>query len=328
VEQEYPPSRNSESPEALRPEYREQRGAYGTDPLLAHELDELVSPSSGWPGRLAWVFGLLGFFLAVIAWMCMGLALLTPLTVNQTFLTAVLLGPVVGAVVSLLGLACALLAMRQARAVGSGVAAPMALVWLSTAILIGGLLFGGLVSYPRARLGSFGQAIQAHCARAAQSLQAYGNPPDMSKIEKDPLGLVTTLQSDQAALKDDQAALNALAAPDPAYQPLLDDCRSLTARDMQLTNSLLGDLIALPPDLPAAEKTITQYLADTTHTLAEIQRLGAQLQQQIFAPFQPDQRLDSAYFGSSWLRRATAGIGELRGNGGNDGGRACWLPCA
>ncbi|HEU5367205.1 MAG TPA: hypothetical protein VFU69_02025 [Ktedonobacterales bacterium] len=288
MEQEYPPSRDSESPEAPRAAYQGRRGNPDIDPLLAQELEELASPSSGWSGRLAWVFGLLGFLLAVAAWMAMGLALLTPLTANQTLLTAVLLGPVVGAVVSLLGIACALLATRRARAVGSGVTAPITLVWVSTAILIGGLVFGGLVSYPRAQLGSFGQAIQAHCARFAQSLESsYGNPPDISKIEQDPLGLVATLQRDQAALGDDQAALNALVAPDPAYQPLLNDCRSLAAKDMQVTKTLLSELVALPPDLPAATKTITQYQSDTTRLLTEIQQLGAQLKQQVFAPFQP-----------------------------------------
>ncbi|HEY7357439.1 MAG TPA: hypothetical protein VH590_13265 [Ktedonobacterales bacterium] len=288
MEQEYPPSRDSESLEAQRAAYHGPRREPDIDPLLAQELAELGAPSSGWTGRLAWLFGLLGFFLAAIAWLAMGLALLTPLTINQTLLTLVLLGPVVGAVVSLLGITCALLATRRARAVGFGVAAPITLVWLSTIILIGGLLFGGLVSYPRLRLGSFGQEIQAHCARFAQSLESsYGNPPDMNKIEQDPLGLVATLQRDQAALPGDQAALNALATPDPTYQSLLDDCRSLTAKDIQVTNTLLSELIALPPDVSAATKTITQYQTDTARLLAEIQQLGAQLRQQVFAPFQP-----------------------------------------
>ncbi len=144
-----------------------------------------------------------------------------------------------------------------------------------------------MVSYPRAQLGAFGQAIQTHCARFAQSLEAYGNPPDISQIEQDPLGLVAAVQRDQAALENDQTALNALAAPDPTYQPLLDDCRSLAAIDMQVTKTLLSELVALPPDLPAATKTITQYQSDTTRLLTEIQRLGAQLRQQVFAPFQP-----------------------------------------
>jgi hypothetical protein len=46
-------------------------------------------------------------------------------------------------------------------------------------------------------------------------------------------------------------------------------------------------LIALPPDVSAAAKTIAQYQTDTARLLAEIQRLGAQLRLQVFAPFQP-----------------------------------------
>jgi hypothetical protein len=280
VKKERPHSRDSQSLQALRAEYAERRG---TGPLFA----EYAATPIGWPIWLAWVFGLLGFFLASTAWMFMGLAALTPLTVNQTLLVIVLLGPVIGGVVSLPGLICALLAARRARQVQAGVAAPVTLVWLATLILLGGLLFGGLVSYPHELLGTFGQAVQAHCARFAQSLQPYGDPPDINKLQKDAAGLVTTLQSDQANLRDDQAALNALTTPDPRYQPLLDDCRSLAARDSQVTNDLLGELVSLSPDLTAAQKTITQYQTDTAQTLAEIQQLGAALRQQVFAPFQP-----------------------------------------
>jgi hypothetical protein len=252
-------------------------------------FDEEVSPAIGWPIWLAWVFGLLGFFLAAVAWIFifMGLAVLTPLTVNQMVLTLVLLGPVIGGAASLPGVVCALLATRRARQVQAGVAAPVTLVGLATVILLAGLLFGGLVAYPHQLLGTFGQAIQAHCARVAQSLQQYGNPPSSSALQQDPLGVVATLQNDQNALGDDQAALNALTAPDPKYQPLLDDCRNLAVKDKQVTGTLLGELISLPPDVPAATKTMTQYKTDTSTWLTEIQRLGAALRQQVFAPFQP-----------------------------------------
>jgi hypothetical protein len=253
---------------------------------LSH-LEERFSLSAQWPILLAWGFGLLALILALAAWVFLGLAVLTPLVANQAVLTAVLLGPVIGAASAAPGVACALLATRRAKVSGESPVVPVMLVGLATAVLVGGLLFGGLVSYPRARLGTFGLAIQMHCARFAQSLEPYGNPPEINKLEQDPLELSAKLRGDQADLASDQAALNALHAPDPAYQPLLDDCRSLTKTDMQVTNTLVRELVALPPDVSAAQKTMTQYLADTKNLLAEIQRLGAALQQQVYAPLHP-----------------------------------------
>ncbi len=278
-------SRDSGALRALRAEYAEQRGS-GPLPPYGRSFSE-TPPSIGWPVWLAWGFGLLGFFVTATALIFMGLALLTPLTLNESLLAAVLLGPVVGGAVSLPGLIFALVAARRARNIQTSVAAPVTLVWLATFVFVGGLLFGGLVSYPRARLATFGLVIQAHCARVAQSLQPYGNPPDISKLRANPLGVVTTLRSDQAALGDDQAALNALTAPDPKYQPLLDDCRSLAAQDKQVTSDLLGELVKAPPDLTNAQKTLTQYEAATKTTLAQIQQLGDELRQQVFAPFHP-----------------------------------------
>jgi len=279
VRKERPHSRDSETLKALRAEYAEQRGT-GSLPVQR-------SPSLGWPVWLAWVFGLPGFFLAATAWMFLGLALLTPLAINQTLLTVVLLSPVVGGAVALPGLLGALLATRRGRSLGVGITAPVTLVGLSTAVLIGGLLFGGLVSYPRAQLGTFALTIQDHCARLAQSLQPYGNPPEISKLQQDPLGVVAILRSDEAALPGDEAALNALTTPDPTYQPLLDDCRSLAAKDIQATGQLQSELVALPPNLTAAQKTLAQYQTDTASMLTQIQQLGAALKAQVFAPFQP-----------------------------------------
>jgi hypothetical protein len=286
VKKERPHSRDAQSLRARRADYAEQSspGPLLRDPRpFADEED--APPSVGWPIWLAWVLGLTGFFLAAIAWMAMGLAALTSLTINQTLLTAVLLGPVVGCAVSLPGLICALLAVRRARKTRMNVAESVTVVSLTTAILIGGLLFGGLVSYPRVRLATFGQAIQTHCARFAQSLQQYGNPPDITTLEKNALSVVTTLQSDESALSDDQATLNALKAPDSRYQPLLDDCRNMTAQDILVSSTLLSELVNAHPDVSAAQRTIAQYQANTGAMLAEIQRLGAALQQQIFAPF-------------------------------------------
>ncbi len=282
-------SRNSGHLRALRAEYAERYGGRGTGPLglERRSLYEEASPPIGWPIWFAWFFGLLGFFPAIIAWMFMGLAMLTPLTINQAILIGVLLAPVLGGAFSLLGLVFALGATRRARRIQAGVAAPVTLVWLATAILVGGLLFGGLVAYPRVLLGTFGQAIQAHCARVAQSLQSYGNPPDVGKLEQDPLGVVAILQRDQAALEGDQAALSALAAPVPKYQMLLDDCRSLAVKDVAVTDDLLSELAKRPPDLAAVQERITQYEKDTHAMLTEIQRLGDELRRQVFAPFQP-----------------------------------------
>lgn len=286
MKKERPHSRNDQSLKALRSDYAEQSspGPLLRDPRPFAEEEE-AAPPVGWPIWLAWVLGLTSFFLAAIAWMALGLAALTSLTINQTLLTAVLLGPVVGCAVSLPGLICALLAVRRARKIRMSVAESVTVVSLTTAILIGGLLFGGLVSYPRVRLATFGQTLQAHCARFAQSLQQYGNPPDISTLQKNALNVVTTLHSDETALNDDQTTLNALKTPDPQYQSLLDDCRSLTAQDILVTSTLLGELVNTHPDVSAAQRTIAQYQADTGATLAEIQRLGAALQQQIFAPF-------------------------------------------
>jgi hypothetical protein len=153
--------------------------------------------------------------------------------------------------------------------------------------LIGGLIFGGLVSYPRTQLGTFALAIQHHCARLAQSLQPYGDPPEISKLQRDPLGVVALLRSDETALPGDQVALNTLTTPDPTYQPLLDDCRSLASTDSQVTSKLQSELVALPPDLTAVQKTLTQYQSDTSSMLTQIQQFGAALKAQVFAPFQP-----------------------------------------
>ncbi len=279
-------SRDSQSLEALRATFAEQRGT-GSLPAQRLAFTEDESPPIGWPIWLAWVFGLLALLVTAAAGMFLGLAALTPLAVNQTLLTAVLLGPVVGGAVALPGVVFALLATRRGQTRGARVAAPVTLVGLSTVVLIGGLLFGGLVAYPRYQLGTFGQAIQAHCARFAQSLEVYGNPPDISKIQQDPLGMAALLQRDEAALPGDQSALDALTAPDPKYQPLLDDCRSLTVKDSQSLSSLQSELVSLTPNLTAARMTLTQYQTNTSSMLAQIQQLGAALKAQVYAPFHP-----------------------------------------
>lgn len=280
-----------QSLDALRTEYAEQRGSGSlrlarTSGASRRPFEPESPPSIGWPIWLAAIISLLAFLLAASAWGFMGLAALTPLTISQTVLMLVLLGPVVGGALALAGVVLSLLATWRARLRRAGVAGPVTLVWLATAILVAGLLFGGFVAYPRSTLVTFGTAIQAHCARLAQSLQPYGNPPNVNTLEQHALDVLATLQDDQSKLPGDQQALSALTAPSLTYQPLLDDCRSLVAKDMQTVSALLSKL-GLPPDLTGAQSIVKQYETDTTTTLAEIQRLSNQLMQAIFAPFRP-----------------------------------------
>jgi len=247
---------------------------------------EASTPTVGWPLWLAWVIGLLAFFPAAVAGIAIGLAALTPITLNATLLTVVLLAPVVGGALAVPAVIFALAATGRARRRGAGVAAPVVLVWLTTVVLVAGLLFGGLVAYPRYQLGSFGQVVQAHCARVAQSLQPYQGLT-MAQLSMRVPELLATLQSDSANLPDDLTALRALKVPEPKYQPLLSDCIAIAARDQQLIAVIHGDLI--PPNPGAAQTALQQYQSDTNRTLVEIQQLGDELRQEVFAPFQPGQ---------------------------------------
>ncbi len=280
-----------QSLDALRTEYAEQRGSGSlrlarTSGVYRRPFEPEAPPSIGWPIWLAAIISLLAFLLAASASVFMGLAALTPLTVSQTVLKLVLLGPVVGGALALPGVVLALLATRRARQIEAGVAGPVTLVWLATALLVAGLLFGGFVTAPRSTLATFGSAIQAHCARLAQSLQPYGNPPNVNTLEQHALDVVATLEDDQNQLPGDQQALGSLTAPSPTYQPLLDDCRALATKDEQTVTALLSKL-GVPPDLNGAQAIVKQYESDTRTTLADIQRLGNQLMQTIFTPFQP-----------------------------------------
>jgi hypothetical protein len=248
--------------------------------------DEAPTPALGWPLWLAWFIGLLAFFPTAVAGIALGLAALTSITLNTTLLKMVLLAPLIGGALALPAVIFALVATGRARRRGAGVAAPVTLVWLTTAVLVAGLLFGGLVAYPRYQLGIFGQTIQAHCARVAQSLQPYQGLT-MSQLSMQVPALLATLQTDSANLPDDLTALHALQAPEPKYQRLLDDCIALAARDQRLIDSIHGDLI--PPNPGAAQTALKQYQSDTSRPLAEIQQLGDELRLEVFAPFQPGQ---------------------------------------
>ena len=290
MKKERPHAQDQAALRTLRSQYAEQRSGHITGAMSAQwgVSADMPAPAIGWPLWLAWIIGTLAFFPAAIAGIFIGLAALTPITLNTTLLRVVLLAPVVGAALALPGVIFALMATRRARKINAGVAAPVTLVVLATGVLVAGLLFGGFVAYPRSQLGSFGQVIQAHCARVGQSLQPYlglsasqlANPTLLA-------GLLTTLQTDSTDLPGDQAVLIALTAPEPKYQPLLDDCRSVALKDQQLLSKLQSELVALPPNPGAAQTTLKQYQSDTSKMLAEIQQLGAELQQEVFAPFQP-----------------------------------------
>lgn len=275
---------------ALRAEYAEQHSGHITGAMGAQwgVAADMPSPAIGWPIWLAWMIGLLAFFPAALAGVFIGVATLTPITLNTTLLRLVLLAPVVGAALALPGVIFALLATRRARMVGAGVAAPVTLVGVATMVLVAGLLFGGFVAYPRLQLGTFGQAIQAHCARVGQSLQPYLGLSNTQLTMQAP-ALLTTLGNDAADLPGDQVALKALTAPEPKYQPLLDDCRSVAQQDQQLIHDLQGELLALPPNPGAAQTTLMHYQTATSKPLTEIQQLGDELKQEVFAPFQPGQ---------------------------------------
>ena len=273
---------------ALRTEYVEQHSGHVSGALSAQwgVPDSAAPRSIGWPLWLAWIIVFLAFFPTAIVGIFIGLAALTPITLNITLLEIVLLVPVAGGALALLAVIFALLATRRARRGGAGVAAPITLVWLATAILVAGLLFGGLVAYPRYQLGAFGQALQAHCARLGQTLQPYQSLSVPQLLAQAPT-LVATLQSDATSLPGDQTVLNALAPPEPKYQPLLDDCRLVAMKDQQVVSDLQRELAALPPDPTAAQATLQHYQSDTYQPLTEIHQLGDELKQEVFAPFQP-----------------------------------------
>jgi hypothetical protein len=235
---------------------------------------------------LGWGLGLLALLLSGATWVLMATSLVTPIFVSADTLTLLLALPAVGGVVALPALVLALLAARRARQTSARLAAPVTLVSVATALVVAAILFGGLVTAPRSQLARFAQTLQMHCARVAQVLAPYGNPPDTTQVLANIRVVLPDLQSAASMFPQDQQVLDNLASPDPAYQPLVDDCRALAQDDQQFISTLQQELIKLPPDQAQVTKTLMDYETTTSKTLAEIQQLGGQLAHAVFAPFQ------------------------------------------
>jgi hypothetical protein len=235
---------------------------------------------------LAWGIGLLALLFSGATGVLMATALITPISVSAGVLKLLLALPIIGGVVALPALALALLATRRARQTGARIAAPVVLVGVTLALVLTAIFFGGLVTVPRSRLATFAQTIQMHCARVAQVLAPYGNPPDATKVVANARAVLVALQGAASLLPQDKQALDALTAPDPTYQPLVEDCRALVQDDVQFIAAMQQALIQLPPDADQVKKTVMDYETTTSKSLAEVQQLGAQLAHAVFAPFQ------------------------------------------
>ncbi|HEY7124345.1 MAG TPA: hypothetical protein VH540_10375 [Ktedonobacterales bacterium] len=280
--------RDPEAREARRAALARQRGAA---PGLSGQMPYLP-PKEAPPklkGReigLAWGIGLLALLFSGATGVLMATALITPISVSAGVLKLLLALPIIGGVVALPALALALLATRRARQTGARIAAPVVLVGVTLALVLTAIFFGGLVTVPRSRLATFAQTIQMHCARVAQVLAPYGNPPDATKVVANARAVLVALQGAASLLPQDKQALDALTAPDPTYQPLVEDCRALVQDDVQFIAAMQQALIQLPPDADQVKKTVMDYETTTSKSLAEVQQLGAQLAHAVFAPFQ------------------------------------------
>lgn len=231
--------------------------------------------SRGWAMWVALILTLLGLLIAAAAWITLGVALLAPFSVSVTVLALVFLAPVVGGALSLPGVVFGLLATRQTRRRGAPITLPVSLVSVATLVLVTGLLFGGLVAYPRYQLGVFAQALQNDCGRVKQVLDKYKNLSPIELVGQAPQ-ITATINQNQQALQSDEAALNALSAPDdPDAQQLLDDCRTIISGTLNLP-ALLNNPVGGAFQIQALYATYQ-----------DAQRLGDQLKQDVFAPFQP-----------------------------------------
>ena len=231
--------------------------------------------SRGWAMWVALILTLLGLLIAAAAWITLGVALLAPFSVSMTVLALVFLAPVIGGALSLPGVIFGLLATRQTRRRGAPITLPVSLVAVATLVLVAGLLFGGLVVYPRYQLGLFAQALQNDCGRVQQVLDKYKNLSPIELVGQ-ASQITATINQNQQELQSDEAALNALSAPDdPNAQQLLDDCRTIISGTLNLPALLKN---------PVGSAFQIQALYATYQ---DAQRLGDQLKQDVFAPFQP-----------------------------------------
>jgi hypothetical protein len=274
--------------ELRRAALAQQRGA---SPGVSGQMARLPpgegqSVAKGWALWLGWGIGLLALLSSGATGVLFATALVTPISLSASTLQALLLLPVAGGALAVPVLVLALLVTRRARRAGARMAALLSLVGLATALLVAAILFGGLVAAPRSTLASFAQTIKGHCARVAQVLAPYGTPPASAKLLANARPVLVALQGAESLLPGDQQVLSTLVAPEPTYQPLVEDCRALAQDDTQFIASLQQSLEKLPPDQAQAMKTIMNYSTTTGPLLAEVQRLGNQLARAIFAPFQ------------------------------------------
>ncbi|HEX6777163.1 MAG TPA: hypothetical protein VF099_03125 [Ktedonobacterales bacterium] len=229
----------------------------------------------GWAMWVALILTLLGLLIAAAAWVTLGVALLTPFSVSMTVLALVFLAPIIGGVLSLPGVVFGLLATRQTRKRGARLTLPVSLVSVATLVLVAGLLFGGLVAYPRYQLGLFAQALQTDCGRVKQVLDKYKDLSPIELVGQAPQ-ITATINQNQQELQADEAALDALSAPDnPDAQQLLDDCRTIISGTLNLP-TLLNNPVGGAFQIQALYATYQ-----------DAQRLGDQLKLDVFAPFQP-----------------------------------------
>ena len=277
--QEQTNSPDLNAPEPLPVGHTVQQGANASgssQPQLSAQPEDTPPPAlRGWAMWVALVLTLLGLLIAAAAWIVMGVALFASFSVSVTVLVLVFLAPVIGGALSLPGVVFGLLAARQTRSRGARITLPVTLVGVATLVLVVGLLFGGLVAYPRYQLGLFAQSLQTHCGRVQQVLDKYKNLSPLDLVAKS-AEITATIDQNKQVLQSDEAALNALTSPaDPDDQQLLDDCRTIVSGTLNLPTLLKS---------PIASAFQIQALYTTYQ---DAQRLGAQLKQSVFFPFLP-----------------------------------------
>jgi hypothetical protein len=258
-------------------ERQAQQRAPASDPSQPSPLPDDTSPpaSRGWAVWVALSLTLLGLLIAAAGWITLGVALFAPFSVSVTVLILVFLAPVIGGALSLPGVVFGLLATWQARKKGARITLPVTLVGGATLVLVAGLLFGGLVAYPRYQLGLFAQALQTNCGHVQQVLDKYKNLSPL-ELAAQASEITATINQNKQTLQADEAELNALTAPDdPDDQQLLADCRTIVSGTLTLPTLLKN---------PVASALQIQALYATYQ---DAQRLGDQLKQDVFSPFQP-----------------------------------------
>ncbi|HEU5198640.1 MAG TPA: hypothetical protein VFU32_03320 [Ktedonobacterales bacterium] len=238
--------------------------------------DDISLPASrGWAVWVALSLTVLGLVIAAAGWIVMGVALFASFAVSVTALILIFLAPVIGAALNVPGVVFSLLATRQARKKGARITLPVTLVGVATCVLVAGLLFGGLVAYPRYQLGLFAKSLQANCGSVQQVLDKYKNLSPLELVAQ-ASQITATINQNKQMLQSDEDALNALSAPnDPDDQQLLDDCQTLVSGTLNLPTLLKN---------PVGSALQIQALYATYQ---DAQQLGAQLKQDVFFPFQP-----------------------------------------